>query len=300
MDSMRQITIIGTGLIGGSFALALKQSGFSGKIIGCDTEPVLALAKEVGAIDEGILEPQLAIRGSDVVLLATPVGAIIHLIERLAPLLPPETLLTDVGSTKSEIIARARASFGERWSQRFLPGHPMAGKEHGGIEHADANLFRDAVWIFISEDAAREKAAQLQQLPSSSSAFVELVKKVGARVITMDAESHDRICGWISHLPQMVATAMAATLDDEFGAAPELQAIGGRALREMTRIASSPFSMWRDVAYTNTKNISDALLALEQRLAHIRENLRGPALKEEFQRANDFRSMQKSAKKSPL
>ena len=289
---MRQITIIGTGLIGGSFALALKQSGFSGKIIGCDTEPVLALAKEVGAIDEGILEPQLAIRGSDVVLLATPVGAIIHLIERLAPLLPPETLLTDVGSTKSEIIARARASFGERWSQRFLPGHPMAGKEHGGIEHADANLFRDAVWIFISE--------KLAQLSSSASAFVELVKKVGARVITMDAESHDRICGWISHLPQMVATAMAATLDGEFGDAPELHAIGGRALKEMTRIASSPFSMWRDVAYTNTKNISDALLALEQRLAHIRENLRGPALKEEFQRANDFRSMQKSAKKSPL
>lgn len=291
---MRQITIIGTGSIGGSFALALKQSGFSGKIIGSDTAPVLSLAKEVGAIDEGVLEPQLAIRGSDVVLLATPVGAIIHLIERLAPLLPPETLLTDVGSTKSEIIARARASFGERWPQRFLPGHPMAGKEHGGIEHADPNLFRDAVWIFISEDGHSENV----RLPSQASAFVELVKKVGARVITMDAESHDRICGWISHLPQMVATAMAATLGEEFADSPELHAIGGRALKEMTRIASSPFSMWRDVAYTNTKNISDALLALEQRLAHIRENLRGPGLKEEFQRANDFRSMQKSARKS--
>jgi prephenate dehydrogenase len=294
---MRQITIIGTGSIGGSFALALKQSGFSGKIVGCDTAPVLALAKEVGAIDEGVLEPQLAIRGSDVVLLATPVGAIIHLIERLAALLPPETLLTDVGSTKSEIIARARASFGDRWPQRFLPGHPMAGKEHGGIEHADPNLFRDAVWIFITENGVSENA-QLQRPPASG--FVELVKKVGARVITMDAESHDRICGWISHLPQMVATAMAATLSEQFGAAPELHAIGGRALREMTRIASSPFSMWRDVAYTNTKNISDALLALEQRLAHIRENLRQPALKDEFQRANDFRSAQKSARKSPL
>src|SRR5512140_3585069 len=134
---MQQITIIGTGLIGGSLALALKKRGFGGRIVGCDRAAVLAQAKKLGAIDAGIDDPQQASQGSDVVVLATPVGGIIDLLERLGPVLPPETLLTDVGSTKSEIVARARHVFGDRAAHRYLPGHPMAGKEFGGIVHAD-------------------------------------------------------------------------------------------------------------------------------------------------------------------
>ena len=105
----------------------------------------------------------------------------------------------------------------------------------------------------------------------------------------MDPQRHDRLCGWISHLPQMLSTALAATLMDEFGHDPDMQAIGGRALREMTRIAQSPYSMWRDIAFTNTGNIEEALLRLEQRLAHIRENLRTRELEQEFERAREFR-----------
>jgi prephenate dehydrogenase len=109
----------------------------------------------------------------------------------------------------------------------------------------------------------------------------------------LDAAYHDRICAWVSHLPQMVATAMAAMFEDEFAQAPELadefRAIGGRALREMTRLGASPYSMWRDVAQTNTEPVAATIFALEQRLAHLRENLKTPELREEFSKANRFR-----------
>jgi prephenate dehydrogenase len=111
---------------------------------------------------------------------------------------------------------------------------------------------------------------------------------MGARVLTLDAAEHDRVCALVSHLPQMVSTAFAATLVDELGDNSQVGPIGGRALREMTRISQSPYSMWRDIALTNTKNIQDGLLKLEQKLAHIRENLRTRELEEEFNRAHQL------------
>ena len=139
---IQQITIIGTGLIGGSFALAVKKHGFAGRIVGCDREPVLAQAKKAGVIDEAVADPVQASRGSQVVLLASPVGAILDLIERIGPTLGENALLTDVGSTKAEVAARAQSVFGPNAATtRFLPGHPMAGKERSGIEEADADLF---------------------------------------------------------------------------------------------------------------------------------------------------------------
>jgi prephenate dehydrogenase len=115
-----------------------------------------------------------------------------------------------------------------------------------------------------------------------------LLEHIGARVVVIDAARHDKLCGWISHLPQMVSTALAGVLLDEFGNSSELQTITSRGLREMTRTASSPYSMWRDIAHTNSGNIEQALSALEQRLAHIRENLRTQGLREEFEHANQF------------
>jgi prephenate dehydrogenase len=111
----------------------------------------------------------------------------------------------------------------------------------------------------------------------------------GARMLDMDAARHDELCAWVSHLPQMLSTALAALLEDKFGDAPEIGAIGARALRETTRLGASPYSMWRDVAMTNTGPIADTLFALEQRLAHVRENLRTPELRDEFALANKFR-----------
>lgn len=285
MISFKQITIIGTGLIGGSFALALKKQGFAGNIIGCDREPALAQAKKMGAVDAAILRPEEAIAGSNVVVLSTPVGTIIDLIERLGPLLPPSVLLTDTGSTKAEIAARAKSVFGNDAAHRFLPGHPMAGKEHGGIEHADAGLFQGAAWLFTPPSGDISRAADLR-----SAEFLEWIRRIGATPIGMDAPQHDRLCAWVSHLPQMISIALAATLAEELADEANLNAIGGRALREMTRIAASPYSMWRDIAHTNAENIEQALLRMEQRLAHIRENLRSPELREEFERANKFNS----------
>jgi prephenate dehydrogenase len=279
--SFRQITIIGTGLIGGSLALAARKAGFTGRIIGCDREQVASHAHDFGAIDDAVTSPEQSVRGSDLVVLATPVGSIIDLLERIGPLVSPEALITDVGSTKSEIMARARDVFGPDVANRFLPGHPMAGKEHSGVQYADAHLFNDAVWLitpFGGQDLANPKIEK----------FLRLVGKTGARVLTLDPAEHDRICALVSHLPQMISTAFASTLVDELGDGPQAGAIGGRALREMTRIANSPYSMWRDIALTNTKNIQDALLKLEQKLAHIRENLRTRELEEEFGRAHQL------------
>jgi prephenate dehydrogenase len=277
----KQITIIGTGLIGGSFALALKAAGIDCKIIGCDRQPVLDRARAMRAIDVDTEDPVEAIQGSDLIVLATPVGAIIDLIERIGPLSSPTALITDVGSTKKEILDRARSVFGVESIVRFLGGHPMAGKEHGGIEHADSNLFRNAAWLLVKQPGQDVEYGRIKF-------FRELLEKIGARLINLEAEKHDHLCAWVSHVPQMVSTALAATLVEEFADSPDLHTIGGRALREMTRIASSPYSMWRDIAYTNEANISKALHQLEQRIAHIRENLKTPELRDEFERANKF------------
>jgi len=276
-----QITIVGTGLIGGSFALAARKAGFRGRIVGCDREEVLARAREMGAIDGGSSDPGEAVAGSDLVLLATPVGAILDFLKRVGPRLGPNVSVTDAGSTKAEIMTEARAVFGGNVAQRFLGGHPIAGKERSGIEEADADLFRGSVWLFTPAEGQELSAGRVGE-------FVALVEFIGASAVEIDAERHDRLCAWTSHLPQMVSTALAAALEEEFGDDPELRAIGGRALREMTRIAASPYSMWRDIALTNSENIAEALQRLEQRLAHLRENLRTPELRAEFERGNRF------------
>ena len=279
--SIRQITIIGTGLIGGSLGLALKKRKLVGRIVGCDRPAVLERAQDKGAIDAGVANPAEAIRGSSVVVLATPVIAILDLIDRLGPALPTKTLLTDVGSTKAEIVARAQKSMGKSARQHFLAGHPMAGKEQAGVEAADADLFQGAAW-FVTPLPGQD----VYNGPCGE--FLEWVERLGARIANLPAEEHDQLCAWISHLPQMISTALAASLVDEFGGAPLLDA-GGRALREMTRISSSPYSMWRDIAITNKKNIADALHKLEQRLAHIRENLDSRELAAEFERAHELK-----------
>jgi prephenate dehydrogenase len=280
--SIRQITIIGTGLIGGSFGLALKKHRFTGRIIGCDRAPVLERARTKGVIDDGHTNPVDAVRGSQIIVLATPVSGIIDLIERLGPALPPKTLLTDVGSTKAQVLERAQTVFHRHAGVRFLAGHPMAGKEQSGVEFADPDLFQGAAW-FVTPVPGQNIYDGL------SGEYLEWVEKIGARIASMDASAHDQLCGWISHLPQMISTALAAALVDEYGADAPLLEAGGRALREMTRISSSSYSMWRDVALTNKNNIQAALLKLEQHLAHIRENLDTRELAIEFEQAHRLR-----------
>jgi prephenate dehydrogenase len=158
----------------------------------------------------------------------------------------------------------------------------MAGKENSGIKYADPDLFRGAVW-FLTPLVGKS-------LPGNAGReYVSWLQRIGAKIVFLDPATHDRLCAWISHVPQMLSTALAASLVEEYGEDAPLLESGGRALREMTRIAASPYSMWRDVALTNRKSIRDSLLKLEQRLAHIRENLDTRELEAEFDQAHQLK-----------
>jgi prephenate dehydrogenase len=286
---MRRVLIVGTGLIGGSIGLALRAAGFDGEIIGTGpTEGTLKTAQSVGAIDSWCPREAAESVAADcaVVVLCGPVLSILDWMQRLAPILGEHQLVTDVGSTKLQITELAASlGYNQPGKARFLPGHPMAGKESGGVGLAEETLFQNAMWLFTPATKAGSSELEAE--------WRELVAKFGARTMDLDPARHDEICAWVSHLPQMLSTALAALLEETFGADPirreEIAAIGGRALRETTRLGASPYSMWRDIALSNTEPIAATLHALEQQLAHLRENLRTPELKEEFRLANAFR-----------
>ena len=197
--AIRQITIIGTGLIGGSLALALRKRKFAGRIVGCDREGTLERARLRGAIDDGTADPGDAVRGSQVVVLATPVLAICDLMDRLGPVLPSKTLLTDVGSTKTAVVERAVKVFGKTAGKRFLAGHPMAGKEMSGVDYADADLFQNAAWFLTPLPGQNLNEGLFAEFAGWIDAF-------GARIAMLPAVEHDRLCAWISHVPQMIST----------------------------------------------------------------------------------------------
>ncbi len=288
---IERIAILGTGLLGASVGLALRASGFKGSISGWNRGAEGGqTALKIGAVDALSANALEAARASQVVLLAVPVYATLDWMEQLSGVLGAEHLVTDVGSTKAQITAAGMRLFNSPERAGFLPGHPMAGKERGGPELADAHLFRGAVWLFTDEPDQQRSAAS----STLAREWRELVAAMGAKAIDISATRHDELVGWVSHLPQFLATALSALLEDEVGDAPELKDVGGRALREMTRLGASPYSMWRDIAHTNSENVERALFALEQRLTYLRENLRTPELRDEFERANRFRSQDKT------
>jgi prephenate dehydrogenase len=283
---IERISILGTGLLGTSVGLALRAAGFKGAIAGWNRGAEQGqVALRMGAIDALAADPMEAARASQVTVLAVPIFATLDFMEKLAPVLGPEHLITDVGSTKRVVCEAAARLYNTPGRAAFLPGHPMAGKERGGAALADASLFRGAVWLFTDDPEA-------QRSPHSAAlvkGWREWVTAMGSKTLDLDPVRHDELVAWVSHLPQFTATALSALLEEEVGGAPELKDVGGRALREMTRLGSSPYSMWRDIAHTNTEAVERALAALEQRLALLRENLRTPELRNQFEQANKFR-----------
>jgi len=292
---IERIAILGTGLIGASVGLALRAHGYAGTITGWDPTPSeLAVAQSTGAIHAIASDPLQAARASQLILLGGPVFTMLEWLDRLAPLLEPGQLVTDVGSVKGALCEHARARYNLVHTAGFLAGHPMAGKEVSGAANADGDLFNGAAWLFT------ETPDSLSMHPVSRAIADEWrswPQKFGCRVLDLDPSRHDLLCAWVSHLPQYLSTALSALLEDQFPEKDEVLAIGGRALREMTRLGASPYSMWRDVAHTNTEAVAASLLALEQRLIHLRENLRTPGLREEFEKANHFRSAMTPPKK---
>jgi prephenate dehydrogenase len=266
---MKNVAIVGTGLIGASFGLALRKAGFEGTITGVSSAPAIAEAMAAGAIDRGAPLAEAA-GEADLIFLSQTIGRILDTLHHLDPLVRPGTLVTDAGSTKCEIVDVARQYLARC---QFLGGHPMAGKEKRGASAADADLFRGRTWVLTPDEPSELKTA-------AAAEFRAWLERIGARVFVLDADRHDQAVAWISHLPQLVSTALGATVPEEW---LPLSATG---LEDMTRLALSSYDLWRDIVTTNTDHIDRALAAYIQKLEHIRENLRTRQLQEEFTRAS--------------
>jgi prephenate dehydrogenase len=250
---MKTIAIAGVGLIGGSFGLAARKSGFDGTILGVSSPRTIGKAIARGVIDRGATLDEAA-GVADLIFLAQPISIIVETLGRLKT----NALVTDAGSTKAVICAAAKGL-------NFIGGHPMAGKEVSGVEAAEAELFRGRPWVFTSEPPK---------------ALRDLVASFGARILVMKAQDHDRMVAWSSHLPQLVSTALAGAVHQN---APDAVAVAGPGLRDMTRLAASPWDIWRDVIATNQENVYAALDAYIARLESLREGLHA-----EFERAAKF------------
>jgi prephenate dehydrogenase len=264
------VAIIGTGLIGGSFGLALRAAGFTGRIVGVSSPGAIAAARQCGAIDEGASLAE-AVPAADLIFLAQPIGRILDTVRHLDSLVRPGTLVTDAGSTKCEIVDTARQYLTRC---QFLGGHPMAGKEVRGAEAGEASLFRGRTWV-LTPDAPSEL-----ETPAARE-FRSWLERIGARVVTMDCDQHDRVVSLTSHLPQLASTALAATVGEKLGTGPGIAA-AGPGLVDTTRLALSSYELWRDILATNAEHIERALADYIQKLEHIRENLRTRQLQDEF------------------
>lgn len=279
--AFRRIAILGLGLLGGSLGLALKRAGITASIAGYarrgDTRD-RALA--AGAIDEVFADLGEAVRGADLVILATPVAVILDHLPRLRAHLSPQALITDVGSTKRRICECAAELYAGQ--PLFLGGHPMAGKELSGLENADAQLFENACYVLTPLE--REQLADPRVR-----AFRGLVKSIGARPLALDPATHDAGVACLSHLPQLLSTSLAAVVEEEVTAANLPLEMAGPGFRDMTRLADSPYSVWRDICLTNTANIQTAIDALIAKLESIKVHLTHRELEQEFLAAHRLR-----------
>jgi prephenate dehydrogenase len=272
---MQNVAIVGTGLIGASFGLALRKAGFEGGIVGVSSPPVLAAALARGAIDCGAPLAE-AVGAADLVFLSQAIGRILDTIRHLEPLVKPGALVTDAGSTKCEIVDLARQVLTRC---QFLGGHPMAGKESRGAAAADAELFYGHPWALTPDDPQELETAAARD-------FRHWLQRIGARVAVLDCDAHDRLVARTSHVPQLASTALAAVLEEQGpGAIPPLS---GPGLKDMTRLALSSYDLWRDILATNSDHIGRALGDYIQELEHLRENLRTRQLQEEFTKGAAF------------
>jgi len=254
---MRSVTIVGAGLIGASFGLALRKAGFQGSILGVSSPRTIEAAVARGAIDGGVALEEGA-HAADLVFLAQPISGIVETIRKIAPLVRRDALVTDVGSTKQAIVQAARESLTRC---AFLGGHPMAGREQRGPEAADADLFAGRPWI-LTEDLDHPVAR----------VFRKWIGLFGAKEVILDAASHDRLVAWGSHLPQLASTALASVVSSE---APDAATIAGPGLLDMTRLAMSSYDLWGDILATNAESVSAALDAYIAKLQAIRADFEG-------------------------
>jgi len=275
----RRIAVIGTGLIGGSFALAVRKQFPSTEIVGWDRDSAsLNRALARGAVQKKPPDLAQAVRGADLVYVALPVSAIVKSLASIAASAEAHALVTDTGSTKALIVQAARECFRGK-SSLFVGGHPMAGKESSGIDSADVDLFQGAPYALIANEENSDPRIK---------AFAALIEAIGAHVVWCDAETHDWSVGIVSHLPQLLSIALAQVIQDETDETGFPLALAGQGLHDTLRLAGSPYSVWRDILVANSDNVARALNRVGQAIEHLQQNLKSNELEQEFRAANEI------------
>jgi len=269
----KQLGLIGCGLMGGSFALALKRAGLVQSVVGHSQSPASAQkALKLGVVDRVVNTAAEAAQGSDLVLVAVPVAAIEATLQAIGPYLSQDSLVMDVGSTKQDVVLGARRALGAQLSF-FVPAHPIAGKEHAGVEHATADLY----------DGCQVVLTPTEDTPAASTERAHaLWQALGCRVRRMTPEAHDEAYAAVSHLPHLLAFAMMKSIKDQRRGEAFLT-LAGPGFRDFTRIAASEPSVWRDILISNRQAVLEQLDHYQQALnafeaALIAED--APALRE--------------------
>jgi prephenate dehydrogenase len=260
----KRICIIGTGLIGGSLALAFKRHKIGEQIWGIDRPEICEQLKQAEIVDQAFSLDELknVIPGADLIILAAPINQNLNLLPEIGRLATPNCLITDVGSTKKEIVSTARALF--QHGAIFLGGHPMAGSAQKGFMAADPFLFENCYYVLTPTAEVPDMVV---------AAFSMVIEKIGAKVLLLNADLHDRIAASISHLPQILAVTLvnlAAKLDQEN---PYYLKMAAGGFRDMTRIASSPFTIWEDICNSNQCNILELIDSFMAELKSVRNYL---------------------------
>jgi prephenate dehydrogenase len=284
---LQRVAILGTGLIGGSFARALRKYAPDMHIVGWDRAEVVLEARKAGVIEEGFFEGlEPAIRHADLIYVALPIGTTLDLLPELAHHAPPHSLVTDTGSTKMRIWQAASELFVEEVGPIFLAGHPMAGRELSGFANADADLFQNASYALVgrADDTHDPRIA----------AFVKILEKIGARPVWLGAQQHDYAVGLASHLPQLAAVALASFLYDRLDENGMPIMLAGPGLRDTLRLAGSPYATWRDIVLTNREVLSAALDLLARRIEDLRDRLGSRDLEADFEAANELYKLLRS------
>ena len=317
---INRVSILGTGLIGGSFALALRKYTEGIHITAWDRADTVSRAKDLGAADE-IFSGELksAIHSADLIYVALPISTTLDVLPEIARHSAQHALVTDACSTKVRIVRAAEELFSQSGEKLFLGGHPMAGKESSGIANADGDLFRDTTYAFVSESSpsadgeiANEEVAP-QSLPEGQgvasppsrpirvlkedprvAAFLKIIAKIGARPLWLGAQQHDYAVGLASHLPQLAAVALASFLYDHLDENGLPIALAGPGLRDSLRLAGSPYSTWRDIVLTNREVLSAGLDLFARRLDELRDKLASRELEADFDAANELYKLLRS------
>jgi prephenate dehydrogenase len=285
---IQRVAILGTGLIGGSFAKALRKYTPDMHIVGWDREEVAHQLKSSGAANQtfsGAIEP--AIRGADLIYIALPIGVTLDILPEIAQNAAPHALVTDACSTKLRICTAAVELFEEEESNPiFLGGHPMAGRELSGFTQSDADLFQKSTYALIGP-------TQEDRDPRIV-AFTKILEKLGARPLWLGAQQHDYAVGLASHLPQLTAVALGSFLYDRLDENGLPITLAGPGLRDTLRLAGSSYATWRDIVLTNREVLSAALDLFARRLDDLRERLGSRELEADFDAANELYKLLRS------